>query len=173
VLGCRLRIRIARLADDRADLGIGEVAHQVADGIALVHRVGVGEDHYLAARALDGCVQAQRLAAAFAHAQQLDAACGIAGGDLVGAVAGCVRDDHDLQLGRRIVERERVHDLLRDDALLVVSRDHQRNRGLQLSVAHRTRAAEPGNQPQERWIADVNVAHNDDHCPEQNFHWPT
>ena len=118
-------LQVANLAAGVADVRVVERAHQRPGGVRLPQRVGVGERDDLAAGPLHGGVLRADLAAARQLEHEVGAGVPGARGGRVGAAVA--RDDH-LESLARIVEAQRVGDLLRDHRLLVVGGDDHRQR---------------------------------------------
>src|SRR5207237_6913969 len=109
----------------------------------------------LAGRVLDGMVLRDRLPVAAAEREQLRPVAALRADDLLGPVARAVGDDEDLEPVRRVLERERVRELLRDRALLVVRRDDERDRRRRHGTLADWAGMEPGDEPDEEREARV------------------
>ena len=113
------------LAAGVADLRVGERGDEHAQRVGLPRAVGVREGDDLRARAGDRLVLGADLAAALELEHVVGAgAAGLEHGPVGRAVAG----DDDPQPLARVVERQRVRDLARDDGALVVGGDDQADR---------------------------------------------
>ena len=114
----------AELAADVPDLGVGEVARELAERVRLPLGVRVRERDHVARRLAHGAMLGGDLPAALAL-EQPDAR--LAGGDLaddvVRPIGRAVGGDDDLEELGRVVELEEVLDAAADDGVLVVRRD--------------------------------------------------
>ena len=88
--------------------------------------------------------------------------------ELVRPVGRAVRGDDDLEALARVVEREQVLEPPRDDRLLVVRRDDERDRRLDLPPRDRPRA-EPREQPHRRRVPRVRPRERPQRAPEERL----
>ena len=141
----------ADLAADVGDVRVGEVAHELAQRVRRPGRVRVAEGEDLALGLADGAVHRRQLPAPLGLEQ---AHAVVAAHDLVRAVGRAVGGDDELELVGRVVELEQVLDAAADHVLLVVRGDDQRDRRLDLLLAHGPLAHAPQRRRGDR-IADV------------------
>ena len=150
---------IPGFAGHTSHVGIGEVAHQLANGVGFVDGVGIREHDDLAGQPRQRGIEAGRLAAPLGHALQSHPTRLVALHDGIRAVIRGIRDDDDLQQVGGIVEGERVVDLRGDDVGLVEGRDHQADRGGDVGLSDRARAADRHDGAQQQRIAHQDVGH--------------
>ena len=160
----------AQAAADVGDLGVGEAGDELPERVGRPARVRVGEGDDLALGLAHGAILGGDLAAARA-VEQPDAR--LAGGDgldeLVRAVARGVGGDDQLELLRRIVEREQVLEPPLDHALLVVGGDDHGDRRLARGVLRHTALAHPGKRAGRERIADVRPGERAERAPEERL----
>ena len=156
-----------QLPADVADLGVGQVPGECAQGIGPPLAVRVGEREDLARGLADRAMLRSDLPLARAL-QELDA--GILRCDLaderIGEVGRAVRRDDDLELLLRVVERERVLDAPADHRLLVVGRDDERDRRRSVGLADRPGPDAREDAHRER-IAGVRPGEGTERAPER------
>ncbi len=154
---------------DVGDFRIRKVADELAQGVFAPARVRVGEREDLAARRANSAVLRGRLAGA---RHRLETHAGLPSGgrlhELVRVVGRGVGDDHDLELVRRIVERQEVLQPLLDDDLLVVRRNDERDRRLDVFLADGS-TPHPRQEGGREWITDVRPAERSQRAPEERL----
>jgi hypothetical protein len=154
------RLAVPRFAGDAAHVRIREVPHELSHGIPLVDRVGVGKDDDLAPQLRHHRVETGGLPAALGLTEQADTAVSELAHDVVGRVGGRIRDDGNLQAIPRVVEGERVLDLVAHHRGFVVGRDHEADRGLAGPASDGTWTPDPHDQPQQPGIAQEDIEQN-------------
>ena len=156
------------------------MTHEAPQGVRLEEGGGVGEDQDLVARRLHAVVERARLATALGKDDDADARPLGPGQDGVGAVAGPVRDEDDLELVVRVVELDQVRELGGKARLLVVGGHHEADarEGLRaqgrpppVSAAHQVPAVaadldEPVDHEEQGRIDEVGVGHHEEAAPE-------
>ena len=110
-----------------ADLGRSEPAHEAPDRGRIRERVRVRQHDDVAGELAEGGIDHRRLPAPIRIIDQPDARVGVLANDGRGAVGAAVRRDDDLELLRRIVERQRVGQAIGDRRLFVIRRDEERH----------------------------------------------
>ena len=123
----RGRLLELQVAGDAADGRIGKIGDQFTHGVGVVHLASVGQEDNLAAAGRQAIIDGARFALPESVGHQPDPASLKLGDDLVGAVGGAIRNNHDVSLAG-VRQSERVVQLLADDLFLVVRDNQERNR---------------------------------------------
>ena len=160
---------VRRSPGDVADRRIGEAADELPQRVALPERIRIGEGDDLPARLPDTPVLRRDLASALA-ADELDAR--VLGGepldDLVRPVGRSVGGDDDLDQLTRVVEVEQVPNAPLDHVALVVCRDDDAHRGLDLAGIDPPAAHARGQSRCQR-VAHVRPDERGEREPEQDL----
>ena len=143
------------------------LAHNLAQGIGIEHRIGIGEDHNLCPVLTESVLHGSCLAPALGAIDKRHLR--VFAEQFVGTVVGTVSDPHDAEALTRVLQLTNVLHLLKDDVLLVVGTDHQLHGRIVLAVGWQInngllltkQTLQPYHQPQHHSVAHVSI---DDEC---------